>query len=102
MHGHGDAADGGIFPGSQGAANVVEWIDRVIIDLREGRVNDARALLESREWRSMDLSGIPGPIRNQMEESLEHAAEALGDEGAAPESAEEALLVARARFMPGA
>ena len=97
---HGDA-DGGTFPGSQGAANLVEWIDRVLVDLRQGRVNDARALLESQEWRSMDLSGIPGPIRNQMQESLEQAAEALGYEGGAPENAEEALLIARARFMPG-
>ena len=97
---HGDA-NGGTFPGSQGAANLVEWIDRVLVDLRQGRVNDARALLESQEWRSLDLSGIPGPIRNQMQESLEQAAEALGHHGGAPESAEEALLIARARFMPG-
>jgi hypothetical protein len=97
---HGDA-DGGTFPGSQGAANLVEWIDRVLLDLRQGRVNDARALLESQEWRSMDLSGIPGPIRNQMQESLEQAAQALGYDGGAAESAEEALLIARARFMPG-
>lgn len=95
-------ADGGIFPGSQGAANLVEWIDRVLVDLRAGRVNDARALLESEEWRALDMSGIPTPIRNQVQESLEQAAEALGYSGSAPASAEEALLVARARFMPGA
>lgn len=98
---HRDAEDGGIFPGSQGAANLVEWIDRVLIDLRAGRVNDARALLESEEWRSLDLSGIPVPIRNQVQDRLEHAAEALGHSSGSPDTAEEALLIARARFMPG-
>jgi hypothetical protein len=93
--------DGGIFPGSQGAANLVEWIDRVLMDLRAGRVNDARALLEAEEWRALDMSGIPTPIRNQVQESLEQAAEALEHSGGAPETAEEALLIARARFMPG-
>lgn len=98
MHGE---EEGGVFPGSQGAANLVEWIDRVLVDLRQGRVNDARALLESEEWRSLDLSGIPVPIRNQMQDSLEQAAEALGYLSGSPGDAEAALLVARSRFMPG-
>ena len=98
---HGDA-DGGTFPGSQGAANLIEWIDRVLVDLRQGRVNDARAQLESQEWRGMDLSGIPQPIRNQMNEHLELAAEALAADDPATGDAEEALLIARSRFLPGA
>ena len=95
-------ADGGTFPGSQGAANLVEWIDRVLVDLRDGRVNDARALLEARDWRALDLSGIPVPIRNQLQDGLEQAADALAEDRCDPGAAEEALLIARARFLPGA
>jgi hypothetical protein len=93
--------DGGTFPGSQGAANVVEWIDRVLVDLRDGRINDARALLEAREWRALDLSGIPRPIANQLQDGLEQAADALGEPACDAGAAEEALLIARARFLPG-
>lgn len=98
----GGALDGeDIFPGSQGSAHLVEWIDRVLIDLRQGRVNDARAALESAQWRTLNLSGIPQPIVNQMSESLEAAADALQDDAASPAGAEEALLIARSRFIPG-
>lgn len=91
-----------VFPGSRGAAGVIAWIDRVLLDLRDGRVNDARALLEGESWRALDLDGIPVPIRNQLHEGLEHAAGLLTHADASPQSAEEALLVARARFLPGA
>lgn len=99
MHGE---ADGGSFPGSQGSANLVDWIDRVLVDLREGRINDARAMLEGEAWRSLRLDGIPPPIRNQVHDSLEHAAEVLAHPDGATDTAEEALLIARARFLPGA
>lgn len=99
----GGASDGeDIFPGSQGSAHLVEWIDRVLIDLRQGRVNDARAALESEEWRTLNLSGIPQPIVNQLCDSLESAARALGEDQPSPGEAEEALLIARSRFIPGA
>lgn len=91
-----------IFPGSQGSAHLVEWIDRVLIDLRQGRINDARAALQSEEWRALNLSSIPQPIVNQFCESLESAAAALQDDPASPGDAEEALLIARSRFIPGA
>jgi hypothetical protein len=94
-------ADGGTFPGSQGSANLVDWIDRVLVDLREGRVNDARAMLEGESWRSLSLDGIPPPIRNQVQDALADAAAALADPHGSPGAAEEALLIARARFMPG-
>jgi hypothetical protein len=93
---------GPIFPGSQGAANLVGWIDRVLLDLRAGRINDARALLESEAWRAMDLSGLPDPIRHQIDGSLQDAAEALANPHGATDSAEESLLIARARLLPGA
>ena len=91
-----------IFPGSQGSAHLVEWIDRVLVHLRDGHINDARAALEAEEWRALNLSGIPQPIVNQAHESLQHAAEALGHPAGSVEAAEEALLVARSRFLPGA
>ncbi|WP_420127326.1 hypothetical protein [Longimicrobium sp.] len=99
---NGAAADGeDIFPGSRGSAHLVEWIDRVLIDLRDGRINDARAALESQEWRTLNLAGIPDPIRNQMHESLEAAAQALREDQPSPGEAEAALLIARSRFIPG-
>ncbi|HEX6367755.1 MAG TPA: hypothetical protein VF006_02405 [Longimicrobium sp.] len=99
----GGAAEGeDIFPGSQGSTHLVEWIDRVLIDLRQGRVNDARAALESEEWRTLNLSGIPQPIVNQLCESLQAAAEALDEHRSSPGEAEAALLMARSRFIPGA
>jgi hypothetical protein len=99
---HGGAADGeDVFPGSRGSAHLIEWIDGVLMDLRDGRVNDARAALETQEWRGLNLDGIPEPIRNQMHESLEEAAQALGDPNDSPGAAEAALLMARSRFLPG-
>ncbi len=97
-----DGVDGPVFPGSRGAAGVVAWIDRVLQDLRDGRVNDARAMLESESWRALDLDDIPVPIRNQLDESLDRAAQALAHPAGASEPAEEALLIARSRFLPGA
>jgi hypothetical protein len=92
-----------IFPGSQAAANLVRWIDRVLVNLREGRMNDARAALEAETWRT-DLaeSGIPRPILEQARESLDEAADALARPEGAADVAEAALLVARSRLMPGA
>ncbi|MBW3570324.1 MAG: hypothetical protein KY467_04390 [Gemmatimonadetes bacterium] len=94
--------DEDVFPGSRGSAHLVEWIDQQLVDLRDGRVNDARAALEAEEWRALNLSGIPQPIVNQLRESLDHAAEALGNPAGSVAEAEAALLMARSRFMPGA
>jgi hypothetical protein len=91
-----------VFPGSRGAAHMVEWIDGVLLHLRDGRINDARAALEAEEWRALNLSGIPQPIINQAQESLDDAAEALGHPAGSVGAAEEALLIARSRFLPGA
>ena len=99
---HGGTADGeDVFPGSRGSAHLVEWIDRLLIDLRQGRVNDARAALESEEWRTLDLSGIPQPIVNQLDESLQAAGQALDEDRPSPGEAETALLIARSRCIPG-
>lgn len=99
---NGGAADGDeIFTGSRGSAHLVEWIDQLLLDLRDGRVNDARAALETEAWRGLDLSGIPQPILNQLADSLDHAAEALAVPSGSVEAAEDALLVARSRFLPG-
>ena len=91
-----------VFPGSRGAAHLVEWIDRVLLHLREGRMHDARAALEGEEWRALGLDGIPQPIRNQLDETLDAAARALREPDPSTGEAEEALLIARSRFMPGA
>ena len=93
-------SDEPVFPGSQGSTNVVAWIDRVLVDLRDGRMNDARALLEDDGWRALDMGGVPHPILNQLSAGLAEAARALGD--GSPGDAEAALLTARARFLPGA
>jgi hypothetical protein len=91
-----------IFTGSQAGANVVGWIDRVLVELRDGRINDARAALEGETWRTpLNEAGIPRPILEQVRESLDHAAEALAHQHGSVDEAEEALLIARARFMPG-
>lgn len=99
----GEAADPhSIFPGTQAGANMIGWIDRVLVELREGRINDARAALEGETWRTpLNQSSIPRPILEQVRESLEHAAEALADPDGSGEGAEEALLLARSRFLPG-
>jgi hypothetical protein len=92
-----------IFTGSQAGANLVGWIDHVLVELREGRINDARAALEGETWRTpLNESGIPRPILEQVRESLEHAAGALAHEHGSADDAEAALLVARSRFLPGA
>jgi hypothetical protein len=96
-----DEGEGPVFPGSQGSANVVAWIDRVLTDLREGRVNDARALLQDDGWRALDMGGIPHPILNQLSASLADAADALGEDEGSTGDAEAALLIARSRFLPG-
>ena len=99
---NGGADDEDIFPGSQGSAHLVDWIDGLLLHLRDGRINDARAALESEEWRALNLSGIPQPIVNQLADSLDHAAEALGHPAGSVNDAEAALLLARSRFLPGA
>lgn len=96
-----DDTEGPVFPGSQGSANVIEWIDRVLVDLREGRINDARALLADDGWRALDMGGIPHPILNQLSATLADAARALGEDDGSVGDAETALLVARSRFLPG-
>lgn len=97
-----DETEGPVFPGSQGGANVIEWIDRVLLDLRDGRINDARALLADEGWRALDMGGIPHPILNQLSAGLADASRALGEgDGGSPGDAEAALLVARSRFLPG-
>jgi hypothetical protein len=93
--------EGPVFPGSQGGANVIEWIDRVLVDLREGRINDARALLADDAWRALDMSGLPHPILNQLTATLADAAQALQGDDASAGEAEAALLIARSRFIPG-
>lgn len=94
-------SEGPVFPGSQGGANVLEWIDRVLVDLREGRINDARALLQDDGWRALDMGGLPHPILNQLSAGLADAADALDEDRPDPGAAEEALLIARSRFLPG-
>ncbi|HEX2205894.1 MAG TPA: hypothetical protein VHG91_21445 [Longimicrobium sp.] len=91
-----------IFPGSRAAAHMVAWIDRVLEELGDGRRNDARAALEGETWRTGDtVAGVPPPILEQVRDDLRRAAEALADERESAGVAEEALLSARARFMPG-
>ena len=89
------------FTGPQATANLVGWIDGVLMELREGRISDARGALEGETWRTARVDGgIPRPILEQARESLARAAEALAL--GAVDEAEAALLQARSRFMPGA
>lgn len=97
---NGGTQDDPVFPGSRGATHVVEWIDGLLLELRDGRLNDARAALESEGWRALNLDGIPPPIANQLHDALADAAEAMRRESVG--EVEEALLVARSRFLPGA
>lgn len=96
-----DDREGPVFPGSQGGTNVLAWIDRVLVDLRDGRINDARAQLDGDGWRAMDVEDIPHPILNQLSATLADAAHALSGERSSTADAEAALLLARSRFLPG-
>jgi hypothetical protein len=99
-----DAADPhSIFTGSQATATLVGWIDRVLVELREGRIQDARVALEGETWRTEAIeAGIPRPILEQARENLQQAAQALGGGRGDVAGAEAALLIARSRFLPGA
>lgn len=90
-----------VFPGSGGSASLVEWVDGLLVALNEGRVDEVRTALQNEEWRTgWDLSGIPAPIQEQFAEALSRAAEAMAS-GSADET-QDALLIARSRFLPGA
>lgn len=101
---NGEASDAeDVFPGSGGAASMVAWIDQLLTDVRDGQREQAREAIESGHWRAeLDLSGVPVPIVDQAAHSLYAAADALRDPGGPAEAAIEALLIARARFLPGA
>jgi hypothetical protein len=90
-----------VFPGSGGSASLVEWIDGLLVALNEGRTEEVRTALANEEWRTgWDLSGIPAPIQEQFAEALARVAQALA--GGSADAAQEELLIARSRFLPGA
>lgn len=90
-----------VFPGSGGSASLVEWVDGLLVALNEGRTDEVRTALQNEEWRTgWDLSGIPAPIQEQFAKALARAAEVLA--GGSAEGAQEELLIARSRFLPGA
>ncbi|HEY0025429.1 MAG TPA: hypothetical protein VGB24_21260 [Longimicrobium sp.] len=90
-----------VFPGSGGSASLVEWVDGLLVALNEGRTDEVRTALRNEEWRTgWDLSGIPAPIQEQFAEALARAAGAIAS-GSADET-QDALLIARSRFLPGA
>ncbi len=90
-----------VFPGSGGSASLVEWVDGLLVALREGRADEVRTALQNEEWRTgCDLSGIPAPIQEQFAEALARASRAMAS-GSVDETQEE-LLIARSRFLPGA
>lgn len=91
-----------IFTGSQATASLIAWIDRMLMDLRDGRVNDAREALQGEAWRTSRIEdGIPRPILEQARDALATAAEALSLHQPDLAAAETALLMARSRFLPG-
>ena len=93
--------DGPVFPGSGGSASLVEWVDGLLVALNEGRTDEVRTALQNEEWRTgWDLSGIPAPIQEQFAEALARAAEAMA--GGSVDETQDALLIARSRFLPGA
>ncbi|HYJ80630.1 MAG TPA: hypothetical protein VEW03_13540 [Longimicrobiaceae bacterium] len=91
-----------IFPGSGGAASIVEWLDRQLVDLRERGPAPVREALEGAGWRSgRDLSGIPQVVLEQTARTLAAAREALEGPYVRVDAAESAILLARSRFLPG-
>lgn len=91
-----------IFTGSQATASLIGWIDRVLVDLRDGRINDAREALAGETWRTDRIEdGIPRPILEQARDRLTAAGHALSADRPELADAEEALLMARSRFLPG-
>lgn len=92
-----------IFPGSEAGTSMVAWIDRLLVQVQDGRGEVAREAIESGHWRAeLDLAGLPPPILEQAARALQAAADTLRGPGASADAAVEALLVARARFLPGA
>ena len=92
-----------VFPGSGGSASLVEWVDGLLVALNEGRADEVRTALANEEWRTgWDLSGIPAPIQEQFAEALARASGALSGPGGSADAAQEELLIARSRFLPGA
>ncbi|MBB4636374.1 hypothetical protein [Longimicrobium terrae] len=90
------------FTGSQATASLIAWIDRVLMDLRDGRINDAREALQGETWRTGRIEdGIPRPILEQARDTLHDAAEAVSRDQPDVAAAETALLMARSRFLPG-
>jgi hypothetical protein len=90
-----------VFPGSGGSASVVEWVDGLLVALNEGRTDEVRTALQNEEWRTgWDLSGIPAPIQEQFAEALARAAATMN--GGSADETQDALLIARSRFLPGA
>lgn len=92
-----------VFPGSGGSASLVEWVDGLLVALNDGRTDEVRTALQNEEWRTgWDLSGIPAPIQEQFAEALARAAEVLSGPDGSADAAQDALLIARSRFLPGA
>ena len=96
------AAESPIFPGSEAGKHVIEWIDGLLTDLHDGRLDAARDALAADDWRGrVGASGVPAPILDLAAREIDAAAAALRAPTPSPEDAERALLSARAHFLPG-
>ena len=70
----------------------------MLVDLRAGRLPDARALPEDDGWRSLNMGGLPHPVLHPLAGALDRAAATLDDDAGYTKTV---LLTARARFLPG-
>lgn len=90
------------FSVSGGATRIVEWLDGILLELRQGRVAGVREALEGARWRvELDVGGIPPEILDETQRRIGLARDALRDPSGSIDAAEQALLMARAHFLPG-
>ncbi|MBV9775269.1 MAG: hypothetical protein JO040_15045 [Gemmatimonadetes bacterium] len=90
------------FSGSDAGTRIVEWLDAVLLDLREERISAAREALEGAGWRDGAAPGsVPPEILEATRRRIDLAAAALREPDPSPGDAEQALLMARSHFLPG-
>lgn len=91
-----------IFPGSAGAASIVELLDRLLVELRGHGPAAVRDALCGGGWRTgRDLSGIPAAVLERTERALAAACASLTGPDASVDAAEQAILLVRSHFLPG-
>ena len=92
-----------LFPGSDGAAEIVAWIDARLAELREGRPDAVLAAMEGGRWYDdLDFTGLSQPVARQLHRAFNYAFDAIRHPQGSAEEAETALLIARSHLLPQA